>query len=416
SLAVIRVSQSLVCILFIFMYILNLSPKAGILFLGLFSVGSLYYRMNQRTFEKKIEIVLQKEATLFEKFNQLIDGFKELKMNHEKSKDIFENYLRPADIEATNSRIDMGETRAKYEAIVFIFLFYLSLGCISFLLPSTVPLETKFKIVAAVAFLWGPISALSIYTPEIFKAKASLDRLAELENKIKTSYEVVEFAFDPEAEQLHYFDELKLEQYSFNYDNINIKSNFSVGPINMHLKSGEIVFLVGGNGSGKSTLLKLLTGLYSPLSGKFFIDGIEVDIEDHRYLFSVVFSDCHLFDGLYGIEDINDQKVYDLLEMMFLRHKVQWVDKRFIDAGLSTGQQKRLVLVIALLEDKPVYVFDEWAAEQDPEFRKFFYEKLLPKMKTEGKTIIAATHDEHYFHVADRIIKMEDGKIVEQKN
>ena len=126
----------------------------------------------------------------------------------------------------------------------------------------------------------------------------------------------------------------------------------------------------------------------------------------------MIFSDYHLFERLYGTAAVEDRRVFDLLRLMQIEQKTTWMDGRFQNQDLSTGQRKRLALVISLLEDKSIYIFDEWAADQDPAFRRFFYETLLPEMKAKGKTIVAATHDDRYFHVADRTIKMEVGQFV----
>ena len=146
----------------------------------------------------------------------------------------------------------------------------------------------------------------------------------------------------------------------------------------------------------------------------FYLNGMEIDIFQHRHLFSVVYTDCYIFDSLYGIQEVDDQTVYDLLKLMEIDHKVQWKEKKLYHSGLSNGQKKRLAFVIALIEDRPIYILDEWAAEQDTTFKKQFYTELLPLLKKRGKTIIAATHDEQYYHVADRVISMQYGKMVSE--
>jgi len=161
-------------------------------------------------------------------------------------------------------------------------------------------------------------------------------------------------------------------------------------------------------------LLKVLAGLYAPASGVISVDGMDVPAlgyPQYRELFAAIFSDYHLFDRLYGMEGVDNRTVVDFLRYMDLKGKTQWEDGRFMYQGLSTGQRKRLALVVSLLEDKPIYIFDEWAAEQDPTFRRLFYESLLPDLKRQGKTIVAATHDDRYFHIGDRVMKMEYGKL-----
>jgi putative ATP-binding cassette transporter len=190
--------------------------------------------------------------------------------------------------------------------------------------------------------------------------------------------------------------------------------SFTLGPLSFSVGLPDLLFITGGNGSGKSTLLKVLTGLYSPDSGYIEVDGVVVgpdNIQGYRELFSAIFADFHLFEKLYGMFGTSGQAVTELLKEMSLDRKVQFTDDRFTTLDLSTGQKKRLALVVSLLERKVIYVFDELAADQDPEFRRFLYEDLLPQLKKQGHGVIAATHDDRYFHVADRIMKMEYGKI-----
>ena len=169
---------------------------------------------------------------------------------------------------------------------------------------------------------------------------------------------------------------------------------------------------MGGNGSGKSTLLKVISGLYYSSTGSVFINGKEIDIAQYRYLFSAIFTDFHLFDRLYGLtQDIDQKKLNNLLKIMELDHKLSYKDNRFTTLDLSTGQKKRLAMVVSMMEDKPIYIFDEWAADQMPHFRDYFYYYLLPDLRNKGKSVIAVTHDDDYYHTADRVLKMDYGHL-----
>jgi len=173
---------------------------------------------------------------------------------------------------------------------------------------------------------------------------------------------------------------------------------------------------LGYYSSGKSTFIKLFTGLYYPDKGNIYIDSIRIDktkYSTYRNLFSVIYTDFHLFDKFYGVKDIDAKKVNYWLRKMKMQDKVEYCDGGFTQTSLSTGQRKRLAFIAAMLEDKPILVMDEFAADQDPQFRKYFYENKLPELKNMGKTVVAVTHDDHYFHIADRLLKMEEGGIVE---
>jgi len=196
--------------------------------------------------------------------------------------------------------------------------------------------------------------------------------------------------------------------------------DFTLGPVDFRLAPGELVFVVGGNGSGKSTFVKVLTGLYTPRSGTIRIGDVVVTDatrEWYREHFSVVFADCFVFDKLLGLsapDVVATAQRY--LELLQIDHKVnvRGTDRgsEFSTIDLSTGQRKRLALVTAYLEDRPFYVFDEWAADQDPEYKRIFYAKLLPELRNRGKAVVVITHDDRYFHLGDRVIKLEDGKVV----
>jgi putative ATP-binding cassette transporter len=189
-----------------------------------------------------------------------------------------------------------------------------------------------------------------------------------------------------------------------------------LGPIDFTLYSGELLFLTGGNGSGKTTLAKILTGLYVPEAGTIRLNGELITDENREYYrehFSVVFSDFWLFESLLGLENPTlDEQARDYLVRLQLDHKVDIQDGMFSTVRLSQGQRKRLALLTAYLEGRPIYVFDEWAADQDPFFKEFFYYCLLPELKSNGKTVVVISHDDRYYQIADRIVRLNEGRII----
>ena len=197
---------------------------------------------------------------------------------------------------------------------------------------------------------------------------------------------------------------------TFSYVDQQFGNKFSVGPFNITLEAGEMVFITGGNGAGKSTFLKLFTGLYRPDGGRILLDGKLLDQRRqgaYRSLIAAVFTDYHLFRRLYGLPAAD---LSALLRTMEIDHKVSLTGRDFDSLEFSAGQKKRVALIVALLEDRPIIVLDEWAADQDPIFRRKFYEELLPAFKAMGKTVVAVTHDDRYFHLADRRLHMEEGR------
>ncbi|MFN6236292.1 ATP-binding cassette domain-containing protein, partial [Microcystis sp.] len=193
------------------------------------------------------------------------------------------------------------------------------------------------------------------------------------------------------------------------------EKGFLLGPISFSWQPGELIFIIGGNGSGKSTLAKLITGLYPPLSGAIYLNGKRItqdNVEWYRQHFSAIFYDFYLFDSFLGCDRPNlDQEVENYLIQLQLAHKVTVKNGVLSTTELSQGQRKRLALLTAYLEDRPIYVFDEWAADQEPRFRELFYKQILLQLKERGKIVIVISHDERYFHLADHIIKLDYGAV-----
>jgi putative ATP-binding cassette transporter len=248
------------------------------------------------------------------------------------------------------------------------------------------------------------------------QVNVSVDNLERLEATLDKG---LDESKDQEAEpliDLSSFAAIRFEGVCFAYKDPDGNATFQVGPIDGEIRRGEILFLIGGNGSGKTTFLKLFTALYRPTQGSIRIDNVEIgpaNIQSYRNLFSAIFSDFYLFEKLHGLKTADPERVNALLRLMEISDKTAFSEGRFTNTNLSTGQRKRLALVVSYLEDKPVYVFDEVAADQDPEFRRYFYETLLPEMKSNGKTVVVVSHDDRYFHAGDRVLKMDYGKLAD---
>jgi len=206
---------------------------------------------------------------------------------------------------------------------------------------------------------------------------------------------------------------LELAGVTFTFRREAGEADFVLGPLDLELLPGELVFLIGGNGSGKTSFAKLLLGLYEPEAGEIRLDGERIDRagrDRYRQSFSAVFFDFHLFDELPG-GGLDEEARRHLRELQ-LDGKVEIADGRLSTTALSQGQRKRLALLSAYLEDRPIYLFDEWAADQDPYFKEVFYRRLLPRLKAQGKTVLVISHDDRYFDVADRVVRLSEGRIV----
>lgn len=402
------VQQVLLIALSGFVYLLWLSPlafglTAGVLAGGLGLLFWAYPRVRAL-----IQASRECEREVFQDINHLIFGFKELKVNPRKMDDFFQDDL--TDTFATYRRLRIHAKHLSADVdVLSTFLDYVRFVPLLFMLPflAHASLPMIPQLVAVMLFI--PLMDLKGLLSDVLTANVSATRLAQLQHTLtEMGHEEIQWP----AKAQRRFHSLRYRDITFIYRDPQGEPTFSIGPLDLTLTAGETVFLIGGNGSGKTTLLKMMTGLYPPLSGQIELDGVAVRMDQHRYIFSTIFTDFHLFDRFYGLSDVRPDQVQHYLELLALTHKVQYRSGQFSTQDLSGGQCKRLALITSLLEDKPVYMFDEWAAGQDPEFREYFYLTLLPQFKREGKTIVVITHDDQYFHVADRVLKLDRGQLV----
>jgi putative ATP-binding cassette transporter len=409
--------QAALMVFFTIFYIGYLSFKALLLTVGVIAIGVSVHFGRLRHIMGDLRKSSEKENEFFESLTHLIDGFKEVKLNHARSIDLFTHIKRIAAAAA--------ELKTK-ASVQFADQYLFSQTSLNVLIASVVFVLPLFAgtdavrilaITAAVQFISGPLTSLVGAIPVFTNANVSMANIRRMEQALEQLRGAVGEQETAVALRLGppSFNRISLDRISLTYRDQNGEPTFGVGPVSLSFRSGDVLFLVGGNGSGKTTFLKLLTGLYYPDAGAIRIDGVDVEevgYARYRELFSAIFTDYHLFDRLYGMENVEEKQVTALLELMQLENKTRFVDGRFETQELSSGQKKRLALIVSILENKPIYVFDEWAADQDPQFREFFYQKLLAEFKRRGKTIIAATHDDRFFHLADKVIKMEMGHFV----
>ena len=409
-------AQGAIMILFTIGYIATVSPVAMLLCVILIAGGGVKYLRDRAAYDKGLQDASRREDELSVSLSGLLRGFKELRINKAKSDDVY------GEFQATATQVREVRNRVMVlfsNNIIFIEMFFLLLlGAVVFVLPV---LATSFtgsatKIVAAILFFFGPLSNVVSMVPVLAQVNVTVDNLQRLEAALDEALaQSAGHETSPHVD-MSAFTSIRFDGVCFSYRDPDGNATFQVGPIDGEVRRGEILFLVGGNGSGKTSFLKLLTALYSPLQGSIRVDDAEIgaaNIQSYRNLFSAIFSDFYLFEKLHGLSDAAPERVNALLASMELSHKTTFSNGRFSDTHLSTGQRKRLALVVAYLEDKPVYVFDEVAADQDAHFRGYFYETLLPELKKSGKTVVVVTHDDRYYHVADRVLGMDYGKLKE---
>lgn len=394
-------------------YLVWLSPAAFALLLPLQLVGLHLYQSKNELARRLLEERGNLRVRFLDSLLDLLRGAKEIRLSRRRAKSVY------ADFDASSKTLAhiSAKVNKLYDdnALFVATNLYVLLAALVFVLPKHVQMDGPHiaKLVATILFLWGSIQTLLDVYVTYMKSNDALANIAALEKRLESARKLEKLDTTPDPWSGNP-GAIRLVDVEYIYPNIGHDTPFHVGPIDLTIEPGEVVFIVGGNGTGKSTLLKILTGLYTPTRGSVQARQVSIspyNVDYFREMISVIFSDFHLFSKAYGLLDADPAAVTALLRDLHIDRKTAFRNGAFTQQKLSTGQKKRLAMVISLLDDRPVMVLDEWAADQDPELRKHFYEEMIPALKRKGKTIIAVSHDDRYLHIADRIVTMEYGQI-----
>ncbi|HZC57457.1 MAG TPA: cyclic peptide export ABC transporter [Xanthobacteraceae bacterium] len=410
--------QGAVLIFFVGIYVAYLSLAAFFLTLVIVGgAGTIFHYKNKRLAEQKSESAAW-ERRLFERLTDFLNGFKEVRLNKARSDDL---YADASEVSMTAANIKIRSQAETFKMIVTSQIsMYVLLGAVVFVAPNlsdSLGGSSIAKATTALLFVVGACFGLVQSIPILLNANSAADRIAHLEGALEAGLSAVE---PHEITVRKRFDRIEMQNIVFRYTDRFSDTVFKIGPIDFTLNAGDLVFITGGNGSGKSTFLRVLSGLYPPDSGEIHIDGVRINDntrDDYRALMSAIFFDYHLFQRLYGIDDPDPAELDSLFRKFKLEDKTSLTNGQFRTLDLSGGQRRRLALIVSMLEKRPIMLLDEWTAEQDPEYRRKFYDELLPEMLRAGATIIVITHDDRYLdelHLPARRIRMDEGRIVEQ--
>jgi putative ATP-binding cassette transporter len=393
-------------------YMAWLSWQIFLVFTFFLCTGAALYHMAEKYPLKHLTRVREQMDLLYKHFRNLIEGSKELQMNQRRGAMFVDAVITP-DARKFMQLFIHSMTTYTCVANFGLMLFYVVLGLLLFVLPRWLPTSNAVitSVTLILLYLIRPISELMYALPGLRQAGIALSKIQQLNGEFD------EIAMRPAGSGYFASQQpltLQLKNVCHQYPGPTDDSSFMLGPLNLTIGQGEVVFIVGGNGSGKTTLAMLMLGLYEPESGVILLNNKPVTTEnlnEYRQHFSVVFADFHLFEELLDDAkgDIGRAEYY--IKLLAMDHRVKVENGKFSTTELSSGQRKRLALISSYLEDHQIYLFDEWASDQDPVFKRVFYTELLPELKSRGKTVLVISHDDTYFSQADRIIEIENGNI-----
>lgn len=410
--------QGAVLVFFVAIYVAFLSLAAIVTTIVIIGVAGIIFHYKNRRLAAEKQKSAEWEGRLYDRLTDFLDGFKEVRLNAARSMDLFED---ASEVSRTAANIKINSQAETFKLIVTSQVsMYVLIGSVVFVAPQfseALGGLTLTKTTTALMFIVGACFGLVQSIPILLNANAAADRIEQLEIELQATASALDAA-GPVAPSR--FDAIEMTGIQFRYVDKSSEATFKIGPIDFSLHPGELVFITGGNGSGKSTFLRVLSGLYPPDSGQIRLNGQLIGDETrdrYRSLMSAIFFDYHLFHKLYGVPDPDPGEVDRLLRQFRLDTKTSLIKGEFRTLDLSGGQRRRLALIVSLLEKRPILLLDEWTAEQDPEFRRKFYDELLPELMAAGATVVVITHDDRYLdelHLPARRIRMDEGRIVEQ--
>ncbi len=414
--SVLGLFQSLLTVCFLMIYMATISVTACLILTGAILIVFVVGVAELNKLVEAFRALSIKEAQVNGLYGSFLSGYKEVKMNSHRALGLTRDLIADA-------RVIKTEKTVLLQGIVQFFtylqmLMYLVVGLIIFVVPvfSSSFSSQVLMVTTTALFLASSVSAAIVVVPNLSMANIAARNLRELSEKL--SFETNDRT-TPGLTEFSEVNTLTLEDITYLHSGDGVARPFALGPISYEFEAGKVYFIRGNNGSGKTTLMRVMLGLYQCQSGRLLVNGqpiAEPSSTAYRDLFAVVFSDFYLFKKLYGVPTTEETELDDLLELFQMKNKVSIDNGIFSDLNFSTGQRKRLALLVALLEKKKIIVLDEWAADQDPEFRQEFYEHIIPKLRALGKTVIAITHDDQYYEVADHVIYLENGKSIHVKH
>jgi cyclic peptide transporter len=399
-------------------YTFTISFFSGLLIAVLMSLMFMIYIFRNKGLTKKLNRIRDIQNDFYRYLFDLLDGFKIIKMCRERNNVMFHEYIETNRVENRDLTISTNIKNQNNE-LSGSFFWYILIGLIIYVFPSALQVnkEDVNSLVFSIFYMFGPISVVIGFIFNYSQIRIAFQRIAAVQKELDL-VPIQPSRFETAGSAIHNesFRSLLCENMKYDYVDKRQTKSFSFGPVSLEIKKGEVVFVTGGNGSGKSTFLNLITGMYRPDTGALFFNDEKITAEKQTWYtnkMDAVFCGTCLLTENYDKYDLSGPTFLYYANLLKMKDAINIDNKRNrVIRAFSSGQEKRMALINCLMGNKEILVLDEWAAEQDPEFREYFYYRIIPALKAKGKTIIAVTHDDEYFHCADRVLKFGFGRLL----
>lgn len=400
-----------------------LTPKLSLIMLATFPLivvlAMVFGRYIRKMSKRRQEVLAQTNTIVEESFSTfaVVKAF---------SNELFESARYGKSIDEV---VQVSLKYARTRGLFFIFIITVLFGGIFFVLWQGALLVERgemqvgdlFSFIIYTVFLGGAIASVGNLYTVLVGAVGATERVQEI---LKKPAEL-ELADSETVEPVHLTGDIELRNLSFSY--ASRPGQAVLSDINMRIRAGEQVALVGQSGSGKTTLTKLLMQFYKLTEGEILVDGRSIesyDLRAYRKNLAIVPQEVLLFGGtireniMYGDPEADEDRV---LEAARLSHSMEFIeglpdglDTIIGERGvkLSGGQRQRIAIARAILKDPAILILDEATSSLDAESEKLVQMALDELMK--GRTSIVIAHRLATIRNVDRIYVMEKGQIVEQ--
>ncbi len=346
------------------------------------------------------------------------------------------NYFHSANQRYLQRQKKIFTIRAQYLSIILMFSIIMTAAILLvgglLVISDEITIGTLVAVVTYLGYLYGPTRFLGFSTVIYHRANAGAERIIETlqlpeeQDYKKPVREKIELVIGKKGASFSIHD-LWFKYPVTNGTARSQNNTWVLKGINLHIKAGEKIALIGPTGCGKSTLIQLLLRFYDPTKGKITLNDVDIrcfNLQEYRRIFGYVPQETFLFQGTivenlrYADPELSVNRVYPVIEATrvseFIERLPKGLETEVGERGyqLSGGQRQRIALARALLHNPAVLILDDALSAVDAETEAQIYQELEPYLA--NKTVIIVTHRISTLKYVDRVVLMVNGSILEE--